>query len=105
MRSALLPLSIQGGCCRSREPTVWDQVIAWSVYARRENRIDPANLFPAASRFAIASAILRPRAAHGYAVVTGGTGFQSPTFSAPTMTPSAMSVRRDRPRHYLPRAK
>jgi aryl-alcohol dehydrogenase-like predicted oxidoreductase len=42
MRSALLPLSIQGGCCRSREPTVWSQLIAGSVFARRASRIDPA---------------------------------------------------------------
>jgi hypothetical protein len=59
MRSALLPLSIQVGCCRSRQPTVWDQLIAGSVYVRRAHRID-ANLFPTASTFAIAAAILRP---------------------------------------------
>src|ERR1700722_11462819 len=62
MRSALFPLSIQGGCCRSREPTVWGQVIAWSVYARRASRIDPANLLQTVSRSAIAEAILRPGA-------------------------------------------
>src|SRR3984957_10993945 len=44
MRSALLPLSIQGGCYRSREPTVWSQWIAGSVSVRRASRIDPANL-------------------------------------------------------------
>jgi hypothetical protein len=36
-----LPLSIQGGCCRFREPTVWDQLIAGSVSARQATRIDP----------------------------------------------------------------
>src|SRR6266403_2801992 len=46
MRSAPLPLSIQGGCCRSREPTVWGQVIAGSVYARRARRIDGPKLSP-----------------------------------------------------------
>src|ERR1700724_812027 len=40
MRSALFPLSIQGGCCRSKEPTVWSPLIAGSVYARRKSRID-----------------------------------------------------------------
>src|SRR5258705_13606233 len=43
MRSALFPLSIQGGCCRSREPTVWGQLIAGSVSTRRASCIDPAN--------------------------------------------------------------
>src|SRR6266850_2004114 len=51
MRSALLPLSIQGGCCRSREPTVWSQLIAGSVSARRASRIDPANLLPTQRQF------------------------------------------------------
>ena len=50
MRSVLLPLNIQGGCCRSRAPTVWSQLIAWSVYGRRASGIDPANLLPTASR-------------------------------------------------------
>src|SRR5712664_2124625 len=45
MRSALLPLSIQGGCCRSREPTAWGPLIVGSDCARRAHRID-ANLFP-----------------------------------------------------------
>ena len=44
MRSALFPLSIQGGCCRSREPTVWNRLIAGSVFARRASRIDPVTL-------------------------------------------------------------
>src|ERR1700688_4440082 len=48
MRSALFPLSIQDGCCRSREPTVWGQLIAGNVYARRASRIDPASLLTTA---------------------------------------------------------
>jgi hypothetical protein len=52
MRSALFPLSIQGGCYRFREPTVWGQVIAVSIYTRRSSRID---LLPSARRSAIAS--------------------------------------------------
>src|SRR5260370_31961212 len=59
MGSARLPLSSQGGCCRSKEPTVWGQLIAGSVYTRRASCIDPANLLPTASGSAIASAILR----------------------------------------------
>src|ERR1700722_2174182 len=50
MRSALLPLSIQGGCCRSREPTVWNQLIAGSVFARRASRIELANLLQRSGR-------------------------------------------------------
>src|SRR5258705_8432327 len=60
MRSALFPLSIQDGCYRSREPTVWGQLIAGNVYARPASRIDPASLLAAGSRAAIASAILGP---------------------------------------------
>src|ERR1700722_327937 len=44
MRPALLLLSIQGGCCRSREPTAWDQPIAGSDWVRCATRIDPPNL-------------------------------------------------------------
>src|ERR1700730_14153325 len=40
MRSACFPLNIQGGCCHSREPTVWSQLIAGGVSARRKSRID-----------------------------------------------------------------
>ena len=41
MRSALFfLLSIQVGCCRSREPTAWSQLIAGSVFARRASRIN-----------------------------------------------------------------
>jgi hypothetical protein len=40
MRSACFPLNIQGGCCHSREPTVWSQLIAGSVSTRRKSRID-----------------------------------------------------------------
>ena len=36
---ALLPLSIQGGCCRSREPIVWSQLIAGNVFARGSRQI------------------------------------------------------------------
>jgi hypothetical protein len=45
MRSARFPLNIRGGCCHSREPTVWSQLIAGSAYARRKSRADPANLY------------------------------------------------------------
>src|ERR1700722_8117371 len=50
MRSALFPLSILGGRCRSRELTVWGQRIAMSIYAKRSSRVDPANLLPTDSR-------------------------------------------------------
>jgi len=39
MRSALFPLSIPGGYCRSREPTVWGQLIAGRVSAKRERSL------------------------------------------------------------------
>jgi hypothetical protein len=41
VRLALLPLSIQGGRCRSRKPTVWGQLIAGSAYGRQASRTDP----------------------------------------------------------------
>src|SRR5882672_5637395 len=59
MRSALFPLSIQDGCCRSREPTVWRQLIAGNVYARRANRIDPVSLLTTAA------GLLSPRRSFG----------------------------------------
>jgi hypothetical protein len=40
MRSALFPLNIPGGCCRSRALTGWGQRIAMSSYARRKSRLD-----------------------------------------------------------------
>jgi Phage integrase, N-terminal SAM-like domain len=40
-----------------REPTVWSQLIAGSVYARRASRID---LLPTASRSSIASVVKPP---------------------------------------------
>src|ERR1700730_70535 len=52
MKSALFPLSIQDGCCRSREPTVWGQLIAGNVYASRSSRIDPASLLTTAPMWA-----------------------------------------------------
>src|SRR5580658_4447453 len=31
VRSAFFRLSIQAGCCHSREPTVWSQLIVWHL--------------------------------------------------------------------------
>jgi hypothetical protein len=44
--------SILGGGCHSREPTVWTQLIAGCVFARRERRIDSANLLSNSGRSA-----------------------------------------------------
>ena len=53
MRSALFRLSIQGGCCRSREPTVWSQLIAGSVSARRASVGTPRRFTPDAKKHRI----------------------------------------------------
>src|ERR1700733_11031325 len=53
MRSALFRLSIQAGCCRSREPTVWSQLIAGSVSARRASVGTPRRFTPDAKKHRI----------------------------------------------------